>query len=216
MKYPPRSAGDLCGLGEVPRPVFGIDIDGTLGQYHAHFWAFAQDYLGKSLPVGWGYSGGSFAAYLGLSKTTYRKVKLAYRRGGIKRSMPVVDGAPALVSSLRKRGALVVLCTTRPYLSVENIDEDTRHWAKRNRVQHDGILWGPHKYRDLSRAFGRDRIVGALEDEPEMLRQAAAVGIRPLRIEQPYNREWPFDSARGLLDAELQFHNWLDEWERRQ
>ena len=128
--------------------------------------------------------------------------------------MPVIDGAPELARSLRSRGAIVVLCTTRPYLSLEGIDEDTRHWAKRNRVQHDFIIWGENKYRDLSR-FGR-RVVAVLEDEPQMMKQAKEVGLPVFAPIRPYNMDGP----KGLsyvpnLDAASRcLHACLDDWEK--
>lgn len=219
MKYPPRGSELHDPSVEKQRPIFGIDIDGTLGLYHEHYHQFAEAWTGKSLPHPSGFEGVSFAGYLGLSKTTYRKIKLAYRRGGAKRSMPVVPGASELTSSLRKRGAIVVLCTTRPYLSLEGVDEDTRHWAKRNQVQYDFIIWGERKYFDLSR-FG-PRVVSILDDEPALLKQAMEAGLVANRINRPYNR-FMLDRDRRpvngfacttLSDAKMGMHEQLDEWE---
>jgi hypothetical protein len=211
--YPPRSSEVVDPTREVPRPIFGIDIDGTLGDYHLHFTRFAEAWLGHPLPPSSQYSGDSFARHLGLSKSRYRKIKLAYRRGGAKRSMPVFDGASNLTFSLRRRGAVVLLCTTRPYLSHENVDEDTRHWARRNKVQHDGILWGERKYRDLSR-FG-SRVVAVLEDEPTLLDQAREVGLTAVKRCRPYNLGADADLyAPDLYDAHIILHNMLDDWER--
>lgn len=202
----------------VQRPIFGLDIDGTLGLYHEHFWAFACAWTGRDLPHPDGYSGGSFASFLGLAKATYRKIKLAYRRGGAKRSMPVVVGASELASSLRARGAIVVLCTTRPYLSLEGVDEDTRHWAKRNKISHDFIIWGENKYRDLSR-FG-DRVVSVLEDEPPMLKQAMESGLVANSIFRSYNSNGPNDTLflngywhDDLYGARRTMLEQLDKWE---
>lgn len=210
--YPPRKSALYDQSREALRPVFGLDIDGTLGAYHEHFTNFASSWLGRDLPPPEEFSYGSFASHLGLSKTTYRKIKLAYRRGGLKRSMPVLLGAGDLASSLRKRGALVVLCTTRPYLSLENIDEDTRHWARRNKIEHDLIIWGEHKYRDLAR-FGT-RIVGVLEDEPQLILGAESLGLPVMVHSRPYNSEFAFPRVRGdLATASRIMHSWLDKWE---
>jgi hypothetical protein len=184
-----------------------------LGAYHEHFTAFASAWTGRSLPDPEGYRDGSFAAHLGLSKSTYRKIKLAYRRGGAKRSMPVVAGASELTQSLRQRGAIVVLCTTRPYLSLEGVDEDTRHWARRNGIAHDFIIWGEWKYRDLSR-FG-ERVVAALDDEPALIAQANECGIKTLCIQRPYNSAAsPFALAADLDQAKFILNVWLNKWEQ--
>lgn len=217
--YAPRGSAFHDPARETPRPVFGIDIDGTIGRYHQHFVQFAQGWLGRSLPPADEFSGGSFSSYLGLSKSTYRKIKLAYRRGGLKRSMPVISGAYDLTATLRKRGAVVLLCTTRPYLSLETVDDDTRHWARRNGIQHDGIAWGPKKYLDLSRLG--TRVVSVLDDEPEMLRQAMDAGLIANKIVRPYNI--PFEvhgSVNGyacttLSDAAIAMHEQLDIWEEK-
>lgn len=217
-KYLPRRyEGAPFDDQHIYRPIIGLDIDGTLGEYHEHFWRFAVAWTGRDLPHPRDFTGGSFAAFLGLAKSTYRKIKLAYRRGGAKRSMPVFDGAPELARSLRDRGAVVALCTTRPYLSLEGIDEDTRHWASRNRVSHDFILWGEHKYRDLSR-FG-ERVVAVLEDEPSLIRQAQDVGIEVMVRTRPYNQDVELQDEplriwrSGIEGSRQVLHDWLDEWE---
>lgn len=214
-KYPPRRSEIHDPESEVPRPIFGIDIDGTLGRYHEHFTAFAEAWTGRVLPSHTFFGGGSFAAHLGLSKSTYRKIKLAYRRGGAKRSMPVFDNASELTRSLRDRGAIVVLCTTRPYLSLEGVDEDTRHWAKRNEIAHDFIIWGEWKYRDLGR-FGR-RVVSVVDDEPAMMRQAMKEGILTNKVCRPWNEKLSCVvngyACTTLNDVGMAMHEQLDEWE---
>lgn len=216
--YAPRRMNGTNSSQHVERPVFGVDIDGTLGLYHEHFTRFAEGWLGRSLNDPKEYVGGPFWSYLGLSKATYRKVKLAYRRGGLKRSMPVADGASVLTSSLRKRGAIIVLCTTRPYLSMENIDEDTRHWARRNKIAHDQIMWGEHKYQDLSRLFGPERIVATLDDDTALAQQSADCGLSSFLVDRSYNQangnyvNWI--RVPSLYDAKLILHSCLDLWEK--
>lgn len=71
-------------------PVVALDIDGTLGDYHGHFIRFAEQYIGRKLPDPYEITNGiPLHKYLHISKATYRQVKLAYRQGGMKRSMPV-------------------------------------------------------------------------------------------------------------------------------
>ena len=87
-------------------PVVACDIDGTLGDYHAHFVNFAQQYLGRKLPLVENYqSNRRFAEYLGISLPEYRTIKLAYRQGGLKRSMPIFVGAAPLSGPSRRRAA---------------------------------------------------------------------------------------------------------------
>lgn len=223
----------------VQRPVFGIDVDGTLGHYHAHFLRFAAGWLGRegwagppqarSSGQGWGhgeYFGEcSLAAYMGVSKATYRRIKLAYRQGGLKRSMPAWPGASELTRSLRARGAEVFICTTRPFLQVAGVEPDTREWLRRNHIQYDGVIAGEHKYRDLAKTVGAAQVVAVLDDLPEMLEQAEGLGITPVMMAAGHNRtdewcegkegrlwtaHWPEGSTLKTL-LEL-----LDNWEKEQ
>lgn len=169
------------------KPVFGLDIDGTLAEYHLHFLRFARGWLGK--PVEMHYDGQvPLYRHLHISKTTYRQIKLSYRMGGLKRSMPAIPWAAPLTRTLRSWGAEVWVCTTRPYLSHDNIDSDTRHWLRRHRFACQGIIWGEHKYRELARTVGSGRVVAVLDDLPEMCDQAAALNMSPVLALRNHNR----------------------------
>lgn len=128
-----------------------------------------------------------FYKHLGMSKHTYRQCKLAYRQGGMKRSMPCYDGASELTRQIRNKGVQVWICTTRPYLRLDNIDPDTRHWLRRNRIQYDGVIYGEHKYRDLVKIHGKDKVIAVVDDLPEMVDQALDLGLWVCLRSQPYN-----------------------------
>ena len=175
----------------LDRPVVLLDIDGTLGDYHGHFRRCAAMYTGRS-EILQRMPGASFARSLGMGKHLYREIKLAYRRGGWKRSMPVFPGASELTRVVRKR-ATVVLVTTRPWLSHDNIDKDTIAWCRRNRIAYDYLLYGdPHKYVKAVRQYAPwpGDAVAALDDLPEMILQAQEVGVtRPLLIHRSHNAD---------------------------
>lgn len=173
-------------------PVVALDIDGTSGEHHAHFIRFAELWVGRDLPSVTAYTGGvPFHKYLGISRSTYNKVKLAYRQGGMKRSMPVYEGIGEFSKYIRRNGCQVWICTTRPYLRLDNIDPDTRHWlTKRAHITYDGLLYGPHKYVDLARAVGRERVVMVYDDLPALVAQAYGVGLPVALRKQPYNAYW--------------------------
>lgn len=171
------------------KPVVAIDIDGTLGDYHGHFLRFASDWYGRQMPNPEEINPGlPLHTFMRTSKTTYRQCKLAYRQGGIERSMPVYNGASLLCGELRRSGAEVWLCTTRPYNKYDTQSPNTVHWLKRNKIQWDHMISGQHKYRDLVKQVGRERIVGVLDDLPEMYDQAAELGLMPIMRTQPYNK----------------------------
>jgi phosphoglycolate phosphatase-like HAD superfamily hydrolase len=191
------------------KPVVAIDIDGTLGDHYMHTVRFAELWLGREVNydvrAGWpeGATKFQFNRALGVSKSTYRAIKLAYRQGGMKRSMPCYEGASELTHGLRKAGAEVWICTTRPYLRLDGIDPDTRHWLRRNRIQYDGLLYGERKYRDLIKSVDKERVLCVLDDLDEMCRQAQRCGLVPLMIDQPHNAQssWVGERVPDLSKA---------------
>lgn len=176
------------------RPVVALDIDGTLGDYHLHFRNFAAAWTGRELPAADAINPGiALHKHLGLSKPLYRECKLAYRRGGLKRSMPVYPGAADLVRHIRRAGAEVWFCTTRPYLKYDGIDADTRHWLRRNGLKGDGLIFSDHKLHELVRAVSKARIMLVVDDLPEVCEEAQRLGLPWVLRDQPYNRH--FDKA---------------------
>jgi hypothetical protein len=171
----------LCSrCSAVIKPVVAIDIDGTLGDYHGHFLRFAQAYLGlrtitTSQP---GYSGAEpfrdwFCREFRTDLTTFRQIKLAYRQGGMKRTMPPIKGCSTLVCMLRAAGAEVWLTTTRPYLRLDNVDPDTRFWLQQHSIEFDGMLYDEDKYKLLAERVEQARVVAVLDDLPEQYDSAA-------------------------------------------
>lgn len=194
------------------KPVVGLDVDGTIGVYHDHFIAFAEAYVGKEMRRG--YDGSvSLAKWCGIGKAMYRQIKLAYRQGGMKRSMPMYEGARDLTVSLRKAGAEVVICTTRPYLHLSNIEPDTTHWLRRNGIQHDGLIMGEHKYRQLAREYGVENVVMVLDDLPEQLEIASAIGLPAVLRRNGHNHstEWTPD-VLSLQAAEQVGLQRINDW----
>lgn len=190
------------------KPVVALDIDGTLGDYHGHFLRFAAGWYGRPMPSPEDINPGlPLHRFMKTTKRTYRDCKLAYRQGGMKRSMPCYSGASDMSRALRRAGAEIWICTTRPYLRLDNIDPDTREWLRRNKIQYDAVIYGEDKYRELVRQVDLDRIVAIADDLPEMVRAASSLGISNIYLkEQPYNRHldpdkdgcWPFKYVAEL------------------
>lgn len=178
--------------------LFALDLDGTVGDYHRHFERFAQMWTGRDIV--WDPDiVGPFYRQLGMSRTVYRQCKLAYRMGGMKRSIPVFDGAADLVRAIRGVGVGVAACTTRPYLAMSTIDLDTQHWLKRNGIKVDHILYGEHKYRDLVKSVGRSRVVCALDDDLSQLRIAEKLGITPILRRNEANKGYEQELGRWCV-----------------
>lgn len=213
----PRTARKPC--------VVAMDIDGTLGAWHEHFRQFISLYTGKPCPprtaravvdesgVSFVWDGSvPFWKWLGVSKSTYRQAKLAFRQGGWKRWMPVYDGAADMVREVRKE-ADVWICTTRPYLRLDNIDPDTRHWLKRNGIQFDGVLFGEHKYRELARIVGRENVAAVMDDLPEMVMQAHSLQLPTVLRSQPYNTPSNYARLAGdMTEAQQWLTKLVTEW----
>lgn len=173
------------GHGKV---VVALDIDGTLGDYHSHFLRFAEDWIGKPMPKPLDINPGMrLHKFMGVPLSVYRQCKLAYRQGGLKRSMPVYDGAAELTREIQKLGGEVWICTTRPYLRLDNIDPDTQEWLRRNKIRYDAVLFGDDKYRELKRQAGR-RVGAVFDDLFEMCDKAVKLGFTAYIRDQPYNR----------------------------
>lgn len=171
-------------------PVIGLDIDGTLARYHDHFVAFAEQYLQERLKVIWHQDfRGEFNQALGLDKALYRQIKLAYRQGGMKRSIPTYGDIRGLVQEIRESGIQVWICTTRPWNRLDNIDPDTTFWVERNMGRVDGVIYGEEKYEDLLDIVGKGRVLGVVDDLPENIQRAQALGI-PCGLRRGSHNEW--------------------------
>jgi hypothetical protein len=206
-------------LGVAHKPIVALDVDGTLGDHYQHTVNFASLWLGREIHYkpenGWpdGASKFQFARAMGVSKATYRQIKLAYRQGGMVRSMPLHDGAKELVDDLRRLGASVWICTTRPYLRLDTMAADTSHWLKRHHLNVDGLIASDYKYHDLVKAVGHMNVVGMLDDLPEMCVQATKAKVLPLMISRSHNEmsSWKGERCNSLQEAFKRFKDLYDK-----
>jgi len=195
-------------------PVVAVDIDGTLGDYHGHFLRFAQEWYGRPMPSPETINPGlPLHKFMRTSKATYRQCKLAYRQGGLERSMPAYPGASELTLHLRRSGVELWLCTTRPYLRLDQVSIDTRHWIKRNHIQYDALIYGETKYRDLARIVGASRVAAVIDDLPPMIEQAESLGMWTIVRDQPYNKDfnWHY-RAMDLWQAQREIMREVQTW----
>ena len=209
----------LCTQCSKPiKPVVACDIDGTLGDYHGHFVEFASKYLGRRLPSVQNYlSNRRFAEYLGISLPEYRTIKLAYRQGGMKRSMPIFLGAGALLRTIHEQGCELWLTTTRPYLRLDNIDPDTRFWLERHGITYDGLLYDEDKYERLAENVDRQRVILVIDDLPDQLTAASTYfGHDRVALAANGHNAWISRSIRySHRQLERMVENRVGEWKRR-
>jgi hypothetical protein len=203
-------------------PIVILDIDGTLGDYHSHFLSFAGMYLGENmLPAGTHLYKGTprfrewFCTAFDVDVRTFRDIKLAYRQGAQKRSMPVFKHARPLTTALREAGAEIWLATTRPYMRLDAVDPDTRWWLKRNGIKYDYLLYDDHKYELLARQIDVGRVVAVVDDLKEDLYEAdrcfdpSAVFVYANSWNSAYVQDWnPVDSESILPTLMQRIHAW--------
>jgi 5' nucleotidase, deoxy (Pyrimidine), cytosolic type C protein (NT5C) len=215
-------------MGEFRRggskPVVGLDIDGVLGDYHGHFLWYAEKWFDRPMPHPDEINPGlRLSDFMRVPHHEYQECKLAYRQGGLKRFMPCYPYASELTQNIQGAGAEVWICTTRPYLRLDNIDPDTREWLRRNDIRYDAVIWEglkegteSTKYSDLVAQIGLMRIVAVCDDLPEQVKDAVRLGIRPVYLrDQPYNRDWSIRTAERVnnLDALWYFINLdIEKW----
>lgn len=182
---------DDC-YGEV-RPVVGIDIDGTIADYHKVFQAFVARYFGtapKRASIRNWDGEGEMEDFLGITKEQYREAKLAYRQGGNKRWSPMYPGADMFIRLIKQMGADVWLNTQRPWMRLDNIDPDTRFWLELHDIEYDGLLYDEDKYERLCERVDPERIVGVVDDLSTMLARASELGLRAFQIEREHNEHF--------------------------
>lgn len=197
------------------RPIVCLDIDGTLGAYHEHFLDFAEEYFDVIMLRQWD-GEGDWEDYLGITKKEYREVKLAWRQGGGKRTMPCFLGAQEISEAARTFNAEVWITTTRPWNRLDSVDPDTQEWLRRNRIYHDFLLYDDDKYGKLAEITDGGRVIMVLDDLPEQYDRAAAeFGEEvPLLIAQQHNvtQRTKRASVRTLFEAQVIMEERLSKW----
>lgn len=196
----------------VVRPAVAIDIDGTLADYHSHFHQFAEAYVGRTLPFD--YKGDrEYSEFLKINKRDYRDIKLAFRQGSMKRSMPAFPDATSFMEMLQAMDVEVWIATTRPYLRLDMIDPDTRFWLERNKIAYDGLIYGEEKYHKFAAIVGVDRIIGVVDDLPEMIDVAEGLGLSPIHRWNQFNEGVTrLPGAYNLLEVGRMLRERADKW----
>jgi FMN phosphatase YigB (HAD superfamily) len=198
------------------KPVVAIDIDGTLADYHDHFLNFAVQWLGFPYQKPRGalaYDGSEphrewFTRTMGVDVTTFRTIKLAFRQGGLKRTMPVYRESTETINAVREMGAEIWLTTTRPWERFDRVDPDTRHWLNQHGIEFDGLIYDDNKMSALAERVEPDTVVAVVDDLIEVLEEAHqqfdnAVTILRKTI---HNRgvSWPHEGYMGDIQEWIQ------------
>jgi hypothetical protein len=175
------------------RPIVAVDVDGTISEYHEELAGHVSRYFNIPLPAMPWDGLGNFEDYLGITQHQYREAKLAYRQGGFKRWSPVMKDVHILewhLRTLHGRGLLEVwITTTRPWNRLDSVDPDTRFWLDNNFPVYDYLLYDDHKYPKLAELVEPSRVVGVLDDLPEMIAEATEsfAGAVVRMVNRPHN-----------------------------
>jgi hypothetical protein len=215
--------GPLCtSCNRLIRPVIAIDIDGTLANYHYHFFKFAEKYFNRTFNEGYDGSVKLFE-WMKITQEEYRQCKLSYRLGGMKRSIPTYlpnTTTSRQVHSLRNKGAEIWFTTTRPYLRLDNTDPDTREWIYRNELEpYDGLIYDEDKYGMLLDIVGPNRIIGVVDDDPVQYDRAEELELSPIQIARQHNLSCRRTVIAGNLVSAVKMLNiridkWMGKYER--
>src|SRR4051812_12198518 len=198
-------------------PIVAIDIDGTLADYHEHFINFAVAWLGDEYHKprgGLAYDGTEphrewFTRVMGVDATTFRAIKLAFRQGGMKRTMPIYRESAETINAIRELGAEVWLTTTRPWERFDRVDPDTRHWLSQHGIEFDGLIYDDAKMQALADRVDPERVVAIVDDLYEVLEDAEDIFPNAMTILRKtiHNRgaRWRHEGYMGSI------LRWVDE-----
>lgn len=149
------------------RPIALIDLDGVLNKYPEPFLEFVRQH---------------FVEYKSMEELekwprVKAQAKHLYRQSGIKRTLPPIMESVAATQRLSTKYSIVIM-SQRPYDRYRRIYGDTLHWLRVNDVPYDRLVFVRDKEHKLVLSPFRDRIAFAVDDDPNVVVQLCALGIR--------------------------------------
>ena len=202
---------------EEIKPVVLCDIDGTIAEYHNTLGEFCGEYWDIAIPMNSWNGKGNFEDYLGLTQQEYREAKLAFRQGGMKRTMPMYPETKLLMNNIHRTGAELWFTTTRPWQRLDNVDPDTRFWLDRHGLEYHRLLFDDDKYHRVCQIIDPERIVLVIDDLPEQIDAATGLGLPVWQPGRPHNSH-PSQQRqpRGTLaQAAVVVHQHVRKWYER-
>ena len=172
--------------------IFGVDLDGVVGDHTRRFRQIYADIKGidpETLPLDrdWQFSQWGFGPD---DYTTYHKI--AVNDYDLFRTMPLIDGAEDSLWRLSDAGIWIRIVTHRLYVNWghEKAVGDTAAWLDMHRIP----------YRDLCFLGAKPEIQADayVDDAPHNVTALRAAGNDVITFDQPYNRD---------LDG-LRAHDW--------
>ena len=180
------------------RKVVGVDIDGILANYPRSLVDFMNsEQCRQMIPElnSWGEFDPELATTYnifndyGIEREVANKVKHLYRETGYKRQIPVYDDAKQFLDTLRAKGYVISLVTSRPYHEYNRIFADTMDWLNDNELQYDVVLWAEDKGTKITEEFGVENIEFFVDDVADYANSVADRGIRTYLMNKTYNQD---------------------------
>jgi uncharacterized HAD superfamily protein len=156
-----------------------FDIDGCLNYYPDPWVDFLNDKLGT-----W-YTDLN-EAKASISYQEYKDIKYQYRESGVKRTLPVREGARKTLQQLKKNGYTILILTSRPFDKHKSLFKQTTDWLYANKLPYDGIIFGENKYLEVLTKAPTLRFM--VEDHRYYANLIAKWGYRVYLVDNKYNQ----------------------------
>lgn len=196
------------------RKVVGVDIDGILADYPRSMVDFMNTTKCRDLVPGLkeygvfpcsGITSYDIFTDFGIDRETAKQVKHYYRETGYKRYIPAYGDAKDFLTTLRDKGYVIALVTSRPYQEYNRIFADTMTWLDNNELPYDVVLWAEDKGAKLVEEFGTENIEFFVDDVADYANSVADRGIRTYLMDKTYNRDSKLNKeitrVNGLIEV---------------
>ncbi|MCL2879774.1 MAG: 5'-nucleotidase [Treponema sp.] len=187
--------------------IFGVDLDGVVGDYYAAIRKIAAEWLNKPIEtltpeVSFGFDEWGLAEFGGYDRLHRYSVTQRY----IFRDMEPIQGAPVILRKLSNQGIRIRIITHRLYLkySHQTTITQTVDWLDKYDIP----------YWDI--CFLKDKgAVGAhvyIDDSPENINNLRKQGCNTIVYANSTNRDIPGPRANNWLEVEQLVLEAREEW----
>lgn len=180
------------GDSEVQKDTILIDFDDCVGDF-APVVCLAMNRIGEKSDIS-EYLEYNFSQYHGLSHSQFTQAIIDYKIFDL---MPPRKGALEGLAELKKKGYRIIICTARGAFS--HAHEATSGWLQHYDAEIDGlIVVDPRttKKSDIYKSIGLGSIVCLVDDALHNLVDAHEVGVTPICIDRPWNKNSDFEVKR--------------------
>lgn len=141
-----------------------------------------------------------------ISPVDLKRYKKEYRQSGKIRDELVSPGSVEFLKELRKRNYRVVLLTSRPFSSYQNLQLDTFIWLTRNCLEFDDLICDTKKRDKIIKILENSEISFMIDDDPVIVEGVRGIsGLKKVYLrDQSYNRKVEED------ETVIRFHDFSE------